>query len=213
MRKVPLVTGEYYHIYNRGVDKRVIFADHADLNRFFICLSEFNSVEPVGSIYAKSFATKKKKYNSKRLVDFIAYCLNPNHYHLLLYQVTDGGISEFLKRLNGGYTNYFNKKHKRVGSLFQGTFRSSHVDSNEYLLHLSAYINLNNNEFLQIPSLPSKSSWGEYIGVEKEPICNTEIILSQFRSKHEYQEFAESSWKDVLARKEMLKGLESDLGV
>lgn len=149
MRKVPFINGEFYHIYNRGVDKRDIFSNQYDLDRFFQSMDNFNIVEPIGSIYEHSFQNQKKSPQlgsstpKLKLVNFVCYCLNPNHYHFILEQVSDKGIEKFMQRIGTGYTNYFNEKNKRSGSLFQGRFKASHVASNEYLLHLSAYVNLN----------------------------------------------------------------------
>lgn len=117
MRKVSLTVGEIYHIFNRGVDKRKIFSDKKDLERFFTSMQIFNCIEPVGSLYEQSFL--KEKEESKPLVKFIAYNLLPNHFHFILEQIEEGGISQFMKRLLGGYTWYFNNRHKRSGSLFQ----------------------------------------------------------------------------------------------
>ena len=144
-RKSSFVIGEHYHIFNRGVDKRIIFSDRYDIHRFFQSMIEFNTVDPIGSLYENSFLQlggETPKFGEK-LVNIIAYCLNPNHFHLILEQLKDGGISEFMKRLAGGYTGYFNQKNDRSGSLFQGVFKDVHIDSNEYLLHASAYVNLN----------------------------------------------------------------------
>ena len=147
MRKTNFVNGEFYHIYNRGVDKRNIFSDERDVKRFMQSLDEFNDIEPIGSIYENSShqalgRPTSKSVKRKKLVNFICYCLNPNHFHFILKQLVDNGISEFMKRL-GGYTKYFNEKEKRSGALFQGSFKSIHVNTNEYLLLLSAYVNLN----------------------------------------------------------------------
>ncbi len=204
MRKVPFVGDEYYHIYNRGVDKRPIFEDKKDLDRFFQSIKEFNSVEPIGSIFENSFNEKK---DIKKLVEIICYCLNPNHFHFVLRQLVDNGISEFMKRL-GGYTWHFNSRHKRNGALFQGRFKSSHINSNEYLLHVSAYVNLN-NRFKGSPYPLSKSSWGEYLDTEGECICSPGIVLGQFKNSKEYEKFAQASLKDILRRKELIKDLES----
>ena len=203
MRKVPFVEGEYYHIYNRGVDKRSIFEDRKDLKRFFQSIKEFNTIEPIGSIFENTF---NKEESSKKLVEIICYCLNPNHFHLILGQFVENGISEFMKRL-GGYTWYFNNRYKRNGALFQGVFKSSHINSNEYLLHASAYVNLN-NRLKGKPPVLSKSSWDEYLGRENDCICNPDIILGQFNTLKEYQEFALSSLQDIIRSKEMEKELE-----
>jgi len=120
--------GEFYHIFNRGVDKRNIFSEEYDIYRFLKSMELFNSTEPIGSIYEKTFTDKKfgrptsKSDKSDKLVEFVCFCLNPNHYHVILEQITEGGISELMKRLGGGYTKYFNEKYKRTGSLFQGRF-------------------------------------------------------------------------------------------
>ena len=205
LRKVSFANGEFYHIYNRGVDKRNIFTDYADLARFFQSMQEFNTLEPIGSIFENSFQ-KEKVLGSEasKLVNFIAYCLNPNHFHFILEQVSEKGIEKFLHRLSTGYTKYFNNRHKRNGSLFQGVFKSKHVDSNEYLLHLSVYVNLNNDPKLlgSFASKLSKSSWSEYVGDSKaKNFCKKDIILEQFKNPKEYKKFALSSLDDILERK------------
>ena len=129
MRKVKFVTNQYYHLFNRGVDKRVIFLDQSDMDRFFQSMEEFNVIEPIGSIYENFFRKnqlKKQGFESpkEKLVNFICHCLNPNHYHFILEQLIDGGIEKFMHRLGLGYTKYFNQKYKRSGSLFQGTFKA-----------------------------------------------------------------------------------------
>lgn len=93
-------TYEYYHVYNRGVDKRVIFQNIQDLNRFIKSMVKFNTIKPVGSLFrlGKIDITDKP---TEPLVEIVAFCLNPNHFHIILKQVVDGGISEFMKRLSG----------------------------------------------------------------------------------------------------------------
>jgi REP element-mobilizing transposase RayT len=209
MRKVIFANEEIYHIYNRGTDKRVIFEDEYDFQRFLQSLQEFNTLEPIGSIYENSFVKKQEHAQlgnsvskSEELVEIIAYCLNPNHYHLLLKQISDGGISKFMHRLGLGYTKYFNTKHERSGALFQGKFKAIHVNSNEYLLHLSVYVNLNYKVHLLGNSV-SKSSWKEYMGeIEKEGvICEKGIILGQFMSIKEYEVYAKNVLQGIQERK------------
>ena len=222
MRKTALINGEYYHIYNRGVDKRNIFKDHIDINRFFQSMILFNCIEPIGSIYEKTRSKNNKKNDSKffgdqvakneKLVEIVSYCLNPNHFHFILRQCAEDGISKFMKRLGGGYSWYFNNRYDRSGSLFQGPFKSIHIDSNEYLLHLSAYVNLNDkvHKFGDQVAKFVRSSWGEYIQENKkqnpnERICSTGIILDQFGSINEYKLFVKSSLKEILKQKEKNK--------
>src|SRR3989344_8034371 len=148
MRKTTFANGEFYHIYNRGVDKRDVFLNENNFNRFLQSTKEFNTLDPIGSIYWNSFNKdgdrSQLRRRTSKLVNIVCYCLNTNHYHFVLEQIVDGGISEFIKRLAGGFTKYFNAKYDRTGVLFQGKFKANHIDSNEYLLHASAYVNLNN---------------------------------------------------------------------
>lgn len=214
MRKVKFANNEYYHIFNRGVDKRSIFMEDADLKRFFQSMKEFSALEPIGSIYENRFhKTFLEDSSSKkgRLVDFICYCLNPNHYHFILEQLVERGVEKFMQRLGIGYTMYFNKKNKRSGVLFQGKYKAIHVDSNEYLLHLSAYVNLNYkvHNFRKLGDRISKlreSSWNEYIE-DKNDFCKKDIILEQFENVQEYKKFAENSLKEIKERKEIKRFL------
>lgn len=214
MRKVPFRIGERYHVYNRGVDKRNVFSDRSDLQRFFQSILEFNINHPIGSIYWNSFKTSELRHSmyksNKKIVNIVCYSISQNHYHFILEQLVDGGIEKFMQKLGNGYTKYFNHKNKRSGALFQGRFKSVHISSNEYLLHLSVYVNLNNlvHKFgLRHPM--SKSSWEEYIGDCEVNFCkNKRVILGQFRDKKEYKKFAEKFVKGMIERKEMLKDLE-----
>lgn len=147
MRKQPIITGEYYHLYNRGVDKRNIFTTTKDVERFVESICEFNQTETIGSIRdIKKDKTESKalaKLSREPLVSFVAYCLNPNHFHFVLRQLVDGGIAKFMQKLQGGYTYYFNVKNSRTGSLFQGTFKSHCVDDENYFNKTIGYVNKN----------------------------------------------------------------------
>ncbi len=138
----PLITNEVYHIYNRGVDKRVVFGDKKDYLRFYQSLHLFNSKDPVINF---DFARARFKNNQtlEKLVEFHAYSLLPNHFHLILKQCSDGGVGEFMRRLSLGYTSYFNQRNDRSGSLFQGTFKRVHVATQEQYQYLFAYVNEN----------------------------------------------------------------------
>lgn len=217
-RKVKFVNNEFYHIYNRGADKRDVFLDSYDLLRFLQSMEEFNNIDPIGSIYEQSFkkndqlggATAKKK-----LVEFIAFCLNKNHYHFILQQLSENGISEFMRRLGCGYTWYFNSKNERSGVLFQGRFKSKHINTNEYLLYLSAYVNLNDkvhnfgNELGgRTAKFKSLSSWDEYTKENYEKyICKKDIVLKQFKSKEHYNLFANESLKSILEKRSSVNDL------
>jgi len=200
--------GEYYHIYNRGTDKRKIFLDHYDLDRFLESMLEFNSKKPLGSLYENSFR-KRGGGKKKEIVRFVAYSLLPNHFHFLLKEITDGGISKFMHKM-AGYSWYFNNRYKRSGVLFQGPFKAIHVNSDNYLKHLSVYINLNwqGHQLGARGAKLVRTSWDEYLGkVEKEKeICSgKKIVLGQFRSRKDYEKFAKDSLKQILERKEEKK--------
>lgn len=210
MRKTPFVQGEYYHIFNRGTDKRDIFMNKYDAFRFLQSMEEFNNIEAGNDIFYKNKG-RRMSPKKKKLINIICYCLNLNHYHFILEQLVDGGISEFMKRLGGGYTKYFNEKYKRSGVLFQGKFKSVHIKTNEQLLHDSVYVGFNNkvhpkfekikNNFLDL--IPNRSSWDEYINKDsKYKIClGTDIILGQFKDIEYYKKFAESSIEGIIERR------------
>ena len=202
MRKLQFSNGEYYHIYNRGVDHRSIVNDEIDSDRFVDSMRLFNTVELKGGIYEISFREDSKKLKFKDpLVDIIAYCLNPNHFHLCLCQRRKNGISEFMKRLSGGYAYYFNKRHKRTGSLLEGRFKAKHLDDNNYLLHVSCYVSLNDKVHkLSYPvSNLVRSSWEENT-TDLEGICSNKIIEGQY-SKIEYKKFALSNLPYMLSKR------------
>jgi REP element-mobilizing transposase RayT len=164
-------------------------------------MQEFNSVEPIGSIFENSFNKNGINKKISPLVQFVAFCLNPNHFHFILTQLEDHGIEKFMHRLGTGYTKYFNGKYLRSGALFQGRFKANHINSNEYLLHVGVYVNLNykvhklkQNEDLFL------SSWSEYIGETYPSICSKEM-LGQFKSKKEYEKFAENTLEAILEKR------------
>ena len=184
-RREIITTGEYYHIFNRGVEKRKIFYQKADYKRFVQSLEFFNTQS---SIEMRS-DEKLLPEPEERLVDVVAYCLNSNHFHLLLKENKENGIATFMKKVCTGYAMYFNKKNERSGVLFQGRFKSTHIDSNDLLLYVSAYVNCNS----QIHSIENAEtypwcSFPEYLGSGEEK-CQKGIILDQFKNIKEYKTF------------------------
>lgn len=148
MRKTPLIQGEYYHIYNRGVDKREVFLNYKDYERFAFLLGACNDKSPLlnSAHYYRGFASIEdffKGRKQEKLVNIVCFCLMPNHFHLLLRQREENGISKFIQKVSTGYTMYFNNKNIRSGALFQGVFKSVHVDKDKYLKHLATYIHSN----------------------------------------------------------------------
>ncbi len=148
MRKVSFALHEFYHIYNRGNSRQTIYVTNADYQRFISLLYLANG--------SKSF--EFREIDEEKLFDFDkgeplvaigAYCLMPNHFHILATPLVEGGVATFMRKLATGYSMYFNKKHHRTGSLFEGRFKSEHVDSDNYLKYLFSYIHLNPVKIIQ----------------------------------------------------------------
>lgn len=149
IRKIKFVSGEYYHLYNRGNSKQKIFLDQEDYMHF------------VGLLYACNHKGNLKIGNLKKgqtlfdlehdgfMVSIGAYCLMPNHFHILITQVGDENISNFMQKISTAYSMYFNKKYKRSGSLFEGKFKAQHLDTDRYLKYIFSYIHLNPVKLIQ----------------------------------------------------------------
>lgn len=150
MRQPELVNNEIYHIYNRGVEKRDIFLGRPDKFRFISDLVEFNDEAFVSSYYRQrrrlqpnEIVSRQVRRERKPLVEILAFCLMPNHYHLLLRQKKENGITNFMRKIGVGYAMYFNQKYKRSGTLFQGRFKAALVNKESYFLYLFYYIHFN----------------------------------------------------------------------
>ncbi|HDH07604.1 MAG TPA: hypothetical protein ENG89_01125 [Candidatus Moranbacteria bacterium] len=143
-----------------------------------------------------------------RFVEITAYCLNPNHYHFILKQIRDKGIEQFMHKIGISHTKYFNEKNERSGALFQGKFKAVHIDSNEYLLYLSAYVNKNNfiHGYNKNDSWPY-SSLHTYLGNRSDKLISKNIVLGQFKNISEYKEFLKNSASYVMENKELEKYL------
>lgn len=190
-RLYPFTTGYYYHVFNRGVEKRQIFINDSDYRRFLetVYYYQFNGPKPRLSTY-KRFKIKDFENNPK-IVEIICYCLMPNHFHLLIKQLEDDGIQKFISNVANSYTKYFNTKHTRVGHLFQGQTKSVFIESDEQLIHLSRYIHLNpyTSEITKDWSNFPYSSYQEFSPYRQTVLCNTDPILELFPSNEKYFEF------------------------
>lgn len=192
MRKQKLVSDNIYHIFNRGVEKRDVFIEDRDYLRFISGLGLFNDVNPaynVGFKLKKSTIDSENQYISeKKLVDVLAFCLMPNHFHLLLRQKEEGGISKFMNKIGVGYTNYFNLKYKRVGPLFQGAFKAVLIEKESQFLYMPYYIHLNPLD-LKIPN------WKEN-GINKPKVAIEFLDSYKWSSHRDYA--GKSGFKDIL---------------
>ena len=193
-RSTPLVTGEYYHIFNRGVAYQPVFTNKRDYQRFLLALHYYQFINI--PIRLSKFLQIPEEDRTKlfvevtnspdKIVDVVAYCLMPNHFHFLLKQTKEDGISKFLRLVINSYVKYYNTKYKRVGSLFQGVFKVVRVETDEQLLHLSRYIHLNplvsyvvkEEEFLSYPW----SSLQEYLNI---PLLSTPSPVLNFFSQNQ----------------------------
>lgn len=143
-RSLTFAPNEFYHIYNRGTEKRNIFSSHTDYDRFLALLYLANQSNAVHlQIQGRTLKELSGERTGEPLIEIAAYCLMPNHFHLLVRELQEGGVSKFMQKLMTGYTMYFNKKHERSGSLFQGKFKATHVADDRYLRYLISYIHLN----------------------------------------------------------------------
>jgi putative transposase len=182
------VADGYYHIYNRGVEKRITFLDEKDYVVFLYLLKLYLSQQ--GEVTPKMFSDIQNVRIKKVFfgeIELHAFCLMPNHFHLLIRQTNSNSITEFMRALITSYVMYFNKKYKRVGTLFQGAYRAVLVTTDPYLLHLSRYIHANPLKFFA-GSDPAKlgdypySSYTYYLGKKNANWVKTEFILSLFEN-------------------------------
>ncbi|OGZ21226.1 MAG: hypothetical protein A3D46_00260 [Candidatus Nealsonbacteria bacterium RIFCSPHIGHO2_02_FULL_43_13] len=222
MRKIQFHKGNFYHIYNRGVEKRDIFKNDNDRWRFLQGLFMFNDEKATANLLWQLEKTrggvtfgvlrdffKKDNRERKPLVRILVDCLMPNHFHLLIEEIKEGGISCFMHKLGVGYTKYFNNKYKRVGSLYQGTFKAALIDNEKYLQYLLVYINVLNPGELVEPNLKENgikniekvmqfaeeyqwSTQQEYLNKRNSIIIEKGLLGEFFSSPSDYQKFVKS---------------------
>ena len=200
-RKISFVEGEFYHLYNRGVDKRTIFSSEANYRRFMMLLYLANDVETTRVDNVLKSYTYEEIFSLERgqpLIAIGAFCLMPNHFHILATPLVSGGLSKFMLKLQTGYAMYFNKQKDRSGALFQGPFQSTHADDDVYLRYLFAYIHLNpaklrdqkwkeniySKSLLQFVSEYPFSSMKEYL-LENLVVVDSKKFPQYFSSRNE----------------------------
>jgi len=226
-RKFPFFVGKIYHIYDRGVAKCSICNQEADYWRFLQGLCLFNDIKSATNIlwqlektHGRLSLNVLKDYiigegkKRKPLVRILAYCVKKNHYHLLVEEIQEGGISKFMQKLNQGYAKYFNNKYKRVGHLWQSNFQNVLVDEERYLLYLLVYINVLNSIEIIMPNWKEKGIknidealefaadylWGthqEYIGKRRSIIIDKGIFKKLLPTPQDYLDLV----KAVLSEK------------
>ena len=179
---MPHVAGQYYHVYNRGCNRENIFLDDENY-QYLLGLAD--------------------RFLPGADVSVIAYCLMPNHYHLLLRANADGSIGRFVQRLFNSYTQAFNKQHERSGTLFEGRAKSIYVDEESYLLDLFKYIHLNPvvARLVKHPEDWKYSNYPEWIGKRDRMLVDHEFIQTYFTKPSEYARFIEASVDEAITRK------------
>ncbi len=182
---------EFYHVFNRGVEKRITFTNKRDYDRFTETMDYYRIKDPPirFSFKNRPFLVQKNT-TAAPLVEIICFCLMLNHFHMLLRQIKDKGITTFLSKLSNSFTKYFNTKYKRVGPLFQGSFKAVRIEDDEQLLHVSRYIHLNPLiDYLtkDLRTYPY-SSYPEFLGLKKG-FCKKEVILDNFKTPSDYEKF------------------------
>lgn len=196
-----MATGEIYHIFNRGIERRDIFTRINEYRRALEVIGYYRYSDlPVKfSLYLKlpdnqkSDILKSLEHKNKLEVKLIAFCLMPNHFHLLVRQEKDGGISRFVSNFSNSYCKYFNTKYERVGPLFQGSFKAVRVETDEQLIHLSRYIHLNPVSSCKIKEKDLDdypwSSMAQYLGKIDRGITDSSLVMSNFKNAGSYRKF------------------------
>lgn len=192
-RQIVLANNEVYHVFNRGVEERKVFLNKRDYDRFFESFIYYQKEKlPTRfSLREKSLPKDKDFAKLENLGEIICYCLMPTHFHFLLRQIKDKGISSFMSRLTNSYTRYFNTRHRRIGPLFQGSFKAVRIETEEQLIHVSRYIHLNPVVDFLVKDIKDYdySSYLEYIGARKGDFCQKDLVLSYFSTTKDYEKF------------------------
>jgi len=198
--KVILANNEIYHVFNRSIEQKPIFTDKRERDRALLTL-DFYRFSKISTGLAqvlklelerRNFFLSQLKEKGEKLAEILSFCLMPNHYHLLLRQIQEGGIREFISNFGNSYTRYFNTKHKRVGPIFQGYFKSVRIEDEEQLIHVVRYVHLNpvvsylvsQDDLEKYPYC----SFQEYLG-KKEGFCNKNIVMDHFLSIDKFTNF------------------------
>ena len=197
----PLVTNEIYHVFNLGVAHCSTFIDKRDYQRFIELINFYQFPNPPMRFSHFLLLSNERRSNfimevskkDQKLIKLINYCLMPNHFHFLLQQTYDGGISKFLANLQNSYTKYFNVKQSRIGSLFLDQFKAIRIETEEQLIHVSRYIHLNPYTGFVVKNLEEleKYPWFSFneSSLLNGNICQKESVLSLFKNPEYYKQF------------------------
>lgn len=173
------IADSYYHVYARGASRQEIFLESADYYMFLSLFRRYLSAEDVKDSAGMSYV---KLYDD---IQLLSYCLMPNHFHLLLYQVNEGAMQRLMRGVMTAYSRYFNKKYDRSGGLFETRYKASRISSDTYLMHITRYIHLNPKEWREYPY----SSLRFYLQAHDEDWVDEQPIVALFPSRESYGDF------------------------
>ena len=203
-RNIVFTEGETYHVYNRGIDKRKIFFSKGDWKHFQRLLFTCNSTKPIkkaSRVQGVSLDIRDTIERGDTLVDIYAYAMMPNHFHLLVHEKREAGITKYMSKLLTAFAMYMNKKYNRTGPLMCRPFRAKHVDRDEYFRWLFAYIHLNPLEL-------EESEWKEK-GIKH--LHNARKFLKEYRYSSYLDYFGKEREESLILNKEALPMDVSDL--
>ncbi len=208
MRRTIIAPGEYYHVYNKRILEEPLFREKRDFIRFLFLLVFFQS--PHGITNTKRQVDYYQNHNEfsvdkeikdqivqERVVELIAFTLMPTHFHILLRELQEGGISRYLQRIEAGYARYYHIKYEVLGHVFKGSFGITYVESNQQLIYLSTYLHRNPRELLAWRNKEQNYPWSsyqDYLGSNRwGKLLKPGIVLGQFNSPAEYRRFVQKS--------------------
>ena len=224
MRKETTTPGEYYHIFNRGINKNDIFYNDLDRLRFLFLITHLQSAVSFKNISREiKLLVQSRALHScvdkeiiaeickERFIELVAFALMPNHFHLLIREVQENGIPQYMHKILTAYSKYINIKHEKDGHVLQGPYRIVHVDNNEQLTYLSAYIHRNPRDLQAWTNKEISYPWSSYQDFAREnrweELLNPSIVLNQFTTKKSYREFVDTSTAKLKVSDSAIKDL------
>lgn len=201
-RKLVFQNESLYHVFNRGIERRTVFQNTREFQRALELINFYNHKD-IPIRYSQFLqlplevreSAFKRLSEGERLVDILAFCLMPNHFHFLFRQKIDNGISTFISNFTNSYTKYFNTKYERIGPLFEGVFKAVFIETDDQLIHLSRYIHLNPvvSSIIKDDQLLDYrwSSYPAYMSLSKDsaPVLDKKTVLSFFKTSKQYEKF------------------------